>query len=411
MLWHASRTAAATSGHRTAAVVLAGFCAFLTLYAPQPLLPMLAQAFHKSPAEVSLLVSISTLAVALAAPFAGSIADRWGRKRVIVPATLLLAVPTLAAATSGSFAQLLFWRFWQGILTPGIFAVTVAYINEEWREGAGAAVAAYVTGTVLGGFCGRTLAALVAAHLSWQWAFVLLGILTGACGAGVWRWLPQDHTRPRHSTGAAASLLRHLRNPQLLATYAAGFCVLFSLLGTFTYVNFYLAAPPFHLGTSALGLLFVVYLVGAVVTPWAGRWIDRVGHRAAFSAALALALSGCLLTLVRSLPLIVAGLAISCTGVFIAQSAANAYIGIVATEAKAAAVGLYVTFYYLGGSFGAAVPGHLWPLGGWPACITLIASVQLATIALARLFWREPPGSTEPVVLELKAVLQRSLPV
>ena len=65
-------------------------------------------------------------------------------------------------------------------------------------------------------------------------------------------------------------MLRHLRNPRLVATYAVGFCVMFSLLGTFTYVNFYLAAPPFGLSTAALGLLFVVYLVGAVVTPTRG---------------------------------------------------------------------------------------------------------------------------------------------
>ncbi|HEX8983936.1 MAG TPA: MFS transporter [Bryobacteraceae bacterium] len=392
---------------RTAAVVFAGFCAFLTLYAPQPLLPLLGRAFHKSPAEVSLLVSISTLAVALAAPCAGIVADRWGRKRVIVPATLLLAFPTLMAAASSSFGELLFWRFWQGILTPGVFAVTVAYINDEWKHGAGAAMAAYVTGTVIGGFCGRTAAALVAAHFSWPWAFVVLGLLTAAGGAAIWAWLPPDRRRAQRSTAAAADILRHLRNPRLLAACAAGFCVLFSLVATFTYVNFYLAAPPFYLGTSALGFLFVVYLVGAVVTPWAGRWIDRLGHRAAFSAALMLALSGCLLTLVRSLPAIVAGLAISCTGVFIAQAAANAYIGVVVKEAKAAAVGLYVMFYYLGGSFGAAIPGHIWPLGGWPACVAAIAAVQLLTIATARLFWKD--RVTEPLVLELRTE-ERGLP-
>jgi predicted MFS family arabinose efflux permease len=400
-----------SNSRRTAAVVLAGFCAFLTLYAPQPLLPLLAREFHKTPAQVSLLVSISTLAVALAAPFAGLLADRFGRKRVIVPATLLLAVPTLAAATASSYEQLLFWRFWQGLFTPGIFAVTIAYINDEWREGAAAAVAAYVTGTVVGGFCGRTLSALVAAHVSWQWAFAWLGILIAGCGAAISAWLPPDRKRPEHSRGAATAILGHLRNPQLLATYAAGFCVLFSLLGTFTYVNFYLAAPPFHLGTSALGFLFVVYLVGAVVTPWAGRWIDRVGHRTGFSAALTLSLAGGLLTLVHSLAAVVVGLAISCTGVFIAQSAANVYIGIVAREAKAAAVGLYVTFYYLGGSFGSAIPGHVWPLGGWPACVALIACVQLITIALARLCWNAPEQRPEPVILELRAIEPSDLTV
>src|SRR5260370_15043546 len=103
---------------RTAAVVFAGFCAFLAIFAPQPLLPMLAKAFDVSPGRISLVVTASTLAVALAAPFAGIVADRFGRKRVIVPAAILLAIPTLLAATSTSYSQLIFWRFLQGVFTP-----------------------------------------------------------------------------------------------------------------------------------------------------------------------------------------------------------------------------------------------------------------------------------------------------
>jgi len=34
---------------------------------------------------------------------------------------------------AGSVAQLTFWRFVQGLLLPPIFAVTVAYIGDEWR--------------------------------------------------------------------------------------------------------------------------------------------------------------------------------------------------------------------------------------------------------------------------------------
>ena len=127
---------------RTAAVVLAGFCAFLDLYAPQPLLPMLARHFQISAAGAGLIVSAATIAVALAAPFVGLIADRHGRKQIIVPATLLLVIPTLMAAASQNLGQLLFWRFLQGVLTPGIFAVTIAYINEEWKTQVGAAMAA-----------------------------------------------------------------------------------------------------------------------------------------------------------------------------------------------------------------------------------------------------------------------------
>ena len=381
--------------------MLAGFCAFLALYAPQPLLPMLAAAFGKPAAAISFVVTASTIAVAVSAPLAGAVADRLGRKRVIVPAAFLVAVPTLLAATARNMEQLLVWRYLQGFFTPGIFAVTVAYINEEWEEGAGSAMAAYVTGTVLGGFTGRIVSALVAEHSSWRWSFLILGILNVLGAAAILAWLPpaKRFARERGRVSTARAMARHLRNPRLLATYAVGFCVFFTLLTTFTYINFYLAAPPFHLSTEALGFLFVVYLVGAVITPFAGRMIDALGHRFALTAAFTAGAAGICLTLIQSLPAIMAGLALCCTGVFIAQSAASSYIGTAASEARAAAVGLYVMFYYSGGSIGATLAGPFWSRGGWPACVALIASVQALTIALALLFWR-PARRTEfePVI-------------
>jgi predicted MFS family arabinose efflux permease len=55
----------------------------------------------------------------------------------------------------------------------------------------------------------------------------------------------------------------HLRNPQLVTTYAIGFCVLFTQVAMFTYVTFSSRAAPLRLSTVALGWLFVVYLIGA----------------------------------------------------------------------------------------------------------------------------------------------------
>ena len=378
------------SSSRTAAVALAGFCAFLPLYAPQPLLPMLAAQFQATVASISLLLTSTTLGVALAAPLTGILADRAGRRHVIVPAMLLLAVVSMLAARATGLPELLFWRFCQGIFTPGIVVVVPAYINEEWGEGVGSAMGAYVSGTVVGGFSGRLVAGFIAAHFSWRWAFLALGLVSLAGGLGVWRGLPPDRRfEPSHNARATVrAMRRHLKNRRLLATYAVGFCVLFSMLATFTYVNFHLAAPPFRLSPSALGLLFVVYLAGAVATPLAGRWIDRAGHRIPLAAAYTGAVGGILLTLVPWLPLILIGLALCSTAVFVAQSASTSFIGTVAAEARAAAVGLYVLFYYVGGSAGAAIPGRFWSRGGWPLCVALIAGVQILTITLASLFWK-----------------------
>src|SRR5690348_10364323 len=96
-------------------VVLAGLCAFLTLFAPQPILPLLADVFHASKVMISLTVTASTLGVALAAPIIGQIADRVGRKRVIVASSLTLGLATLLTASSTNLASLLFWRFIQGV--------------------------------------------------------------------------------------------------------------------------------------------------------------------------------------------------------------------------------------------------------------------------------------------------------
>ncbi len=131
------------------AVGLTGFCAFLSLYATQPLLPLLEEAFHASKLAVSLTVSAATLAVALAAPWIGILADQRGRKKVIVPSVCLLGLATLLTATATTLPVLVAWRFVQGLLTPAVFAVTVAYVSEEWpRHQAGFATSVYVSGTV-----------------------------------------------------------------------------------------------------------------------------------------------------------------------------------------------------------------------------------------------------------------------
>ncbi len=373
---------------RSLAVALAGACAFLGLYATQPLLPTLEKLFGAGISSVSLTVTASTLGVALSAPFIGSVADRFGRKRVIVASASLLAIATLLNATATSLFTLILWRLLQGVFTPGVFAVTVAYVQEEWHDGSvGSAMAAYVTGTVLGGFLGRMTSGMLCAWLGWHSVFVAIGIL-GSLGALLLQfWLPQERNFTRRRESLWSGIVGHLCNTQLLATFAAGFCVLFSLLGTFTYITFYLAAPPFQLGPAALGLLFIVYLVGAVITPPSGRGIDRFGHRIAFATAMGASMVGVLLTLVPSLVAVIAGLALCCSGVFVAQAAANSYIGLATNSGKALAVGLYVTFYYVGGSVGAALPAYLWRLGGWPACVALIVVVQAFTICITQFGW------------------------
>ena len=376
---------------RVIMITLTGFCVFLNVYATQTLLPLFTKIFSATKFQVSLTVSATTIGIALAAPLVGLLAERIGRKRTMAGSVALLTLPILFSATSQNLNTLIAWRFIQGLVMPGIIAVTMAYISEEWHAGGAAAVmSAYVGGNVLGGVTGRFLSGVVADHYGWRAAFIVLAGFNGIGALAVCLWLPQSrHAHAARNLRASVSdMLMHLRRPALLATFAVGMCALFALVATFTYITFYLAAPPFHLGTLALGSLFLVYLVGVVVTPLAGGWIDRLGHRAALVGAALAAAGGVALTLVPSIAMVIAGLAICSTAIFICQAAAASYLGQIAGNAKASAAGLYTTFYYLGGTLGAACPALSWSAGGWPACVALIIATLVIASVLALLCWR-----------------------
>jgi MFS family permease len=378
------------------AVTLAGIGAFFNLNATQPLLPLFEQVFHASKVAAGFTVSVATIAVAFSAPFWGALAERAGRRRIIVLSIFLLALPTILAATAANLSQLIFWRFLQGALMPGVFAVTIAYIAEEWpRHRVPQVISIYVSGTVLGGYLGRIFTGVAATHHlipfvepTWRIGFVAIGVCDLVFGVLLWRWLPFDSPL----TGVArepATFEQHFRNPQLLATFAVGFNVLFSMMAIFTYVTFYLAAPPFGLSPAQLSALFTVYLVGLVITPFAGIWISQVGSRAALIWSVAAGIVGILLTLVASLPVILFGLVMCSSGVFISQSASTSYIQREAQSGgRASAAGLYVMFYYIGGSAGGVLPGVLWHYGQWKACVALVILVQLITVAIAGGIWK-----------------------
>ena len=383
-----------SSSARQLAAGLAGYCCFINLYAPQAILPLLSKEFGAGASAISTIMTASTLAVALTAPFTGTVADVLGRKRVIVSAMAVLALPTVMASLSPSLSALVFWRFVQGLTLPPIFAVTIAYIGDEWppRE-AIAAAGVYTSGASLGGFSGRLLTGVLSDLVGWRLAFDALALITLVGAAAVWAMLPRERKFVR-SEGLIASgrqMVRHLRNPQLVATYAVGFGVLFCFIATFTFIGFRLAAPPYDLSASWLGALFVTYLVGSASTPWTGWVVGRFGRRQFMLGNIAIWICGVALTLTGPLWTILLGLTLCAGCGLMCQSVSTGYVTITAQAGRSSAVGLYVTSFYLGGSLGAALGGVAWTIAGWPACVALVAAMLAIMATIVALAWAHAP--------------------
>jgi len=367
------------------ALFLCGCAAFLNLYATQSILQTFAASFQVSARAAGWSITVTTLAVALTAPFVSRLTGRFEQRTVISVAALLLAVPALMTAYANSFAELLVWRFIEGMLIPVVFATSVAYIGDRWRGGTVTEVTSlYVAGTVLGGFAGRFVTGVMTEYVGWREAFELLAVLSLMVGGFIQFLLPDNPPRVARPSTTWSDVL----GTPLLAAYAVGFCVLFSQVATFTYAGLYLSQAPFDLGPAALGTIYMVFLLALVVIPVAGRLSKSRPQSELLTAAAALGVCGSALTLLPSLWCIVLGLALSSTGVFLAQAAASAFTTATARHNKAGAVGLYLTCYYLGGSFGAIVPAVIWERWGWMGCVALIIGFQLLSLLIALAGWK-----------------------
>jgi MFS transporter, YNFM family, putative membrane transport protein len=375
---------------RALAVATAGFCAFVNLYSPQALLPELAREFHVGPDQISSLMTAGTAAIALTAPFTGALADVVGRKRLITGAMFAIAVPTVIMTFVGTVPELAFWRFVQGLLVPPIFTVAVAYIGDEWPPADVARVAGiYMVGSSVGGFSGRFIPGILTDVIGWRHAFDVVALLTVAAAIVVALTLSRErHFVPSGGlAGSARYMLRHLRDPRLIATYAIGFGVLFNFIATFTYVSFHLAAPPYLFPPTLLGALFVTYLASSIAVPWVGRGIALFGRRRFVLGIIAAWIAGALLMLAPPVTLILAGLTLCAVCGMLCQTVATGYVTMTAKEGRSSAVGLYASIYYIGGSAGAFITGLAWDTAGWPGCVATIVAMQAVIAVIVTVAW------------------------
>ncbi len=376
---------------RSLAIATAGFCAFVNLYTPQALLPELSQEFGVDAEQISWLMTAGTGAIALTAPFTGVLADMVGRKRLITAAMFAVVAPTLIMTMVGSVPAFAFWRFVQGIMLPPIFTVTVAYIGDEWpAEDVPRVAGIYISGTSIGGFCGRFIPGMLSDLIGWRLAFSVIALLTLVAAVIVALTLPRERQFVR-STGVADSLrqmVRHLHDPQLLATYAIGFGVLFNFIATFTYVSFHLAAPPYLFSSTLLGALFLTYLASSPIVPCVGRAIVLFGRRPFVLGVIALWIVGVLLLLAPPVSVIMTGLTLCAVCGMVCQAVSTGYVTLTAKEGRSSAVGLYATSYYVGGSAGAFFGGLAWTFSGWGSCVAVIVVMQVIIAAIVAIMWR-----------------------
>jgi YNFM family putative membrane transporter len=241
---------------------------------------------------------------------------------------------------------------------------------------------------------GRLVVAALSDHCGWRLAIAAAGAV-GLVGAALIGFaLPASRRfSPRWPdfAGLVAPIRRHMANPGLRLLFAEGFLLMGSFVCAYNYTGFRLAAPPFSLSQTAIGFIFVLYLVGAVSSMAMGVLAGRFGRRRALAIAIAIEAAGVAATLPDNLAAVIVGVGLITWGFFGAHSIASSWVGLKAEGARAQAAALYLFFYYVGSSLIGSSGGLFYVAGGWPGVAGLLAALMGTAMVVALRLSKVPP--------------------
>ncbi|HAF55451.1 MAG TPA: MFS transporter [Thauera sp.] len=373
---------------------IGGFATFALVYCTQPLLPLLASEFGVSAASASLSVSATTAGLALMLIPGSVLADRLGRQQLMKLALAIAAALALATAFAPDFLSLLVLRGLLGVVLAGLPAAAMAYIGEEVAPNVQArAMGLYIAGNALGGMSGRFVGALITDWSSWRTALAVIGVFGLVSAVVFWRRLPASrHFVPRAATPARIfrDALAIYRDAGLPWLFLVAFLAMGAFVGLYNFLGFRLLEQPYALGQSAIGAVFLLYLVGTWASALSGRLAERQGRPRVLWLMVAVMGSGLALTLAQPLWLIVAGVGVFTFGFFAAHALASGWVGRRAGERRALASALYLSSYYLGASVIGSLAGTAWAAGHWTGLSALLGTCVLATLGVALYLRRLP---------------------
>lgn len=369
------------------AFFLSAFAIFASLYSVQPLLPIFAAEFGLDAGASSLALSATTATLAIALLFASWVADRVGRKALMVWAILLTAGLGLLLPLAPNWWSLLIIRTTMGLTLSGLPAVAMVYLAEEIDPDAlGFSMGLYIGGTAIGGMAGRLVSGVLADWLGWRPALGVLGgaIAIAAIVVVILLPTPQNSSRTRLGLRQLAHLVRvQFNDAGLPWLFASAFLLMGSFVTLYNYAGFRLALPPFALSHSAIASIFVVYLFGSVSSAWAGGLAQQLGRRKVYWAMVLTMAVGVFLTLLPSTPAIIAGLAIATIGYFAAHGIASAWVARRALVGRAQASAIYLFAYYLGSSILGTLGGYAWIAWGWNGVMLVSGGAIIAAMLIA----------------------------
>jgi MFS family permease len=385
----ASRTNTNSTPERNLHIIIGvALIAVLGVMSINPILPTVAESLEIAPQEIGAIMTAYLVPVAIGTPILGVLADRLGRKKILVPSLLLFALGGILSALAQDFRSLIEWRFLQGIGAASLESIQLALIADLYA-GRLLTSALALNASAIG--ISATIYPIVGgglAQLNWRYAFLLsLCAIPLAVLIIIKLKLPE---KPKNFTKIGLRVylkntLNSIKNRRVLGLMLAILSLFFLEFGICFVCVPILAAQTFAASSAAIGIILAcMELSLAFTASQLGFFVKRFSEITLIKVSFVVcALSLIIIPVVGNVWLLVLpiilfgaaqGIALPSIQTLLAQSAPEDY--------RTGFMSLNVTIQSLGRALGPIIAGIAFGVLGIQVIFYVSAGFALVTVGL-----------------------------
>ncbi|WP_036689241.1 MFS transporter [Paucisalibacillus globulus] len=299
----------------------------------------------------------------------GPLADRIGRKPVILFGLASLTVVTPIIGMTTSFGGLVALRGLQGFIASTFAPSALAYAFDVIPSKRLVTTIGFISfGYVTSGIVGQVLADLMYQWGSWEVVFYVFGALYFITFLAVLFLFPTPN-KPSHKEGIRfylyqSRLIFRQRNFQLI--YIITITLLLTFMGMYTLLGSFLGGEPFYLNDNEILGIRAIGIIGMLISPFVGKIVNKIGVLTTLRIGLALSASGLLLLGIGSSIFFLILMSIMYVfGISLIFPAVMVLIGELGGERRALANAYYAFILFLGAMLGPIIAIYLLEVGSY----------------------------------------------
>ncbi len=269
-----------------------------------PAFPKIVTELGLGSGQVGLLITLFTLPGVVLTPLLGVLADRVGRKTVLVPALILFGVAGLACGFCRDFETLLVFRVLQGTGAAPLMVLNVTLIGDLYRGRQRARALGYNAGVLSIGTASYPTLGGALATLGWFYPFAISAVAI-PLALLVWKYLENPREIKPESLGSYfRNVLTGFTDPQVAGLFFAGLITFIILYGSYIAYFPLLLGGRFGAGPATIGLIMSTLAITTGITSTRVGWlVSRFSRRSLIMAGFALySASMAVIPLVDALP-------------------------------------------------------------------------------------------------------------